>query len=168
MLQFVQLPVLAARVTSDSESFRDAKPFRHIILTDLLVPEKAEALLEAFPSVEWPGWDRGFGDNDPHQPKKLTCCNIGVIPSPLDLFIHELNSGPFLTWLEKLTGIDRLLPDPHLYGGDLHSSGPGGRLIPHTDFHKGQNERTYRRLNLLVYFNKSRSSRVGVAGIKRL
>ena len=102
---------------------------------------RARELLNAFPAVEWPGWDRGFGDNEPHQPKKLTCWDIGVIPSPLDLFIHELNSGPFLTWLEKLTGIEDLIPDPQLAGGGLHSSGPGGRLVPHTDFHKGKNQR---------------------------
>ncbi len=158
MLQYIQLPLLAARVTADSESFRYAKPFRHVVLDDLLVLESARELLNAFPAVEWPGWDRGFGDNEPHQPKKLTCWDIGVIPSPLDLFIHELNSGPFLTWLEKLTGIEDLIPDPQLAGGGLHSSGPGGRLVPHTDFHKGKNQRLYRRLNLLVYFNENWSA----------
>src|SRR5262249_40047948 len=72
---------------------------------------------------------------------------------PLDRLIYELNSGPVVSWLEELTGIENLIPDAQLLGGGLHSSGPGGHLSPHTDFHVGKNAALYRRINLLIYFN---------------
>jgi len=93
----------------------------------------------------------------------LACDQIHRIPSPLDRLILELNSGPVLTWLSELTGIAQLLPDPWLLGGGLHSSGPGGFLIPHVDFHLGSIEHYYRRLNLLVYLNDAWSEANGGA-----
>jgi hypothetical protein len=155
MLQLIQLPVLTARLATDAPAFQNARPFRHLVFDDLLVLTAKEALVKAFPAPDWPGWDRGRGDSDPFQPKKLTCADLDTIPDPLDRLLYELNSGPFLGWLEKLTGIDALLPDLHLFGGGLHSSGPGGKLLPHIDFHFGQNRLLHRRLNLLVYLNPS-------------
>ena len=34
--------------------------------------------------------------------------------------IAQLNAGPFVSFLEELTGIGGLVPDPHLRGGGLH------------------------------------------------
>jgi hypothetical protein len=81
----------------------------------------------------------------------------------LDRLLFELNSGPVLTWLSELTGIAHLLPDPWLEGGGLHSSGPGGFLIPHVDFHLGKIPHYYRRLNLLLYLNDAWSEADGGA-----
>jgi len=75
------------------------------------------------------------------------------MPKPLDRVIMELNSGPFLSWLSELTEIPQLLPDPYLGGGGLHSTGPGGILVPHTDFHTTEVDHYYRRINLLLYLN---------------
>jgi hypothetical protein len=154
MLRMLQLSALWDRVASDTESYNRAQPFKHIVFDDLLRSETYAALTAAFPSEEWEGWDRGRGDQDPYQPKKLTCADLSLIPDPLDRLIYELNSGPFLKWLEKVTGIEHVLPDLRLFGGGLHSSGPGGRLLPHTDFHFAQDQVLHRRLNLLVYLNK--------------
>lgn len=155
MLQLVRLEALHNRQAADKADYDNAKPFKHLVFDDLLSPATCEALAAAFPSSEWQGWDRGRGDNDPYQPKKLTCADLGSIPEPLDRLIFELNSGPFLSWLGNLTGIDHLLPDLRLYGGGLHSTGPGGRLLPHTDFHYASDLVLHRRLNLLVYLNKN-------------
>src|SRR5207253_9872662 len=76
-------------------------------------------------------------------------------PEPLQSMLVELSSPSFLEFLEALTGIEALLPDPHLEGGGLHISGPGGILMPHTDFHWNQRIRCYRRLNVLLYLNES-------------
>jgi hypothetical protein len=48
--------------------------------------------------------------------------------------IHDLNSGPFIRFLETATGIEHLLPDPHLSGGGIHLSRHGGHLGVHADF----------------------------------
>ena len=118
----------------------------------MLCDEKSGELQNSFPDERWIGWK----DIDhEHQRNKMSCDNAAVIPEPLCRLIYELNSGPFLSWLEKVTGIENLLPDPHLEGGGLHLTLAGGWLTPHTDFHKGENNCLYRRINLLVYLNKN-------------
>jgi hypothetical protein len=67
--------------------------------------------------------------------------------------IHELSGPAFLQFLQAVTGIKGLLPDPYLNGGGLHSSGPGGVLMPHADYHVQGRLALYRRINVLVYLN---------------
>ena len=69
--------------------------------------------------------------------------------------IHYLNSEPFLNFLSNLTGIDNLLPDPTLSGGGYHEIKRGGFLKIHADFNKHPKYKLDRRLNLLIYLNKS-------------
>jgi hypothetical protein len=154
MIEIIRIADLMARAESDAESFRTAKPFRHIVLEDFVAPSYKEALMKAFPDPSWSGWNRGKEEQQAFQPKKLTCADIGVIPTPLDRLLNEFNSAPVLAWLEKLTGIENLLSDPYLFGGGLHSTGPGGILVPHIDFHFGHNAKLHRRLNLLLYLNE--------------
>ena len=58
-----------------------------------------------------------------------------------------------LRFLERVTGIRGLIPDPFLTGGGLHTSGPGGILAPHADFHHYGPLELFRRINVLLYFN---------------
>jgi len=68
--------------------------------------------------------------------------------------IWELNSGTFIRALEKLTGIENLIPDPSLRGGGLHQVLPGGVLGVHADFTHHVDYDLERRVNLLLYLNK--------------
>jgi hypothetical protein len=76
-----------------------------------------------------------------------------VIPDPLARAILELNSGPFLHWIESVSGLVQIQPDAHLIGGGLHMTVPGGTLTPHTDFHIVNGNPHFRRLNLIIYLN---------------
>jgi hypothetical protein len=76
-----------------------------------------------------------------------------VLPPLFADMIHELSGPSFLAFLEAVTGIRGLIPDPYLAGGGLHSSGPGGILAPHADFHAYGRLALYRRINVLVYLN---------------
>jgi hypothetical protein len=160
MIETVNLERIRQRVRADAEIFQHAKPFPHIAFDDLLIDGLKERILSAFPDDSWNGWYRFEGTC---QFKKLACDQIQRIPDPLDRLVLELNSGPVLAWLSDLTGIPQLLPDPWLQGGGLHSSGPGGFLIPHTDFHLGNIHQYYRRLNLLLYLNDAWSEGNGGA-----
>ena len=66
----------------------------------------------------------------------------------------ELNSNPFVGLLEKITGIAGLLADPHLAGGGVYNTSPGGYLRVHADFNKHPQYGLDRRLNLLIYLNE--------------
>jgi hypothetical protein len=128
--------------------FREASPFPHIVLEDFvrLGPERASD----FPGADWPQWAHL---SDGYQREKSTCSDLDEIPSPFRDLIQELCSPPFLRFLEAVTGVEKIIPDPYLEGGGLHRSGAGGHLAPHTDFHVYPELDLYRRLNVLVYLN---------------
>lgn len=69
-------------------------------------------------------------------------------------FLQYLNSPPVLRFLEELTGIPALVPDPYYLGGGLHQIERGGFLKIHADFNWREQMRLHRRINLLIYLNK--------------
>jgi hypothetical protein len=130
--------------------FAAADPFPHAVFEDALRAAPSE-IATAWPEEDWPGWSRF---RDEHQRNKAYCNDITAIPPPLRELLHSLGSPEFLGWLETLTGIPKLLPDPYLSGGGLHMSGPGGVLTPHTDFHLNLQLDLFRRVNVLLYLNE--------------
>jgi hypothetical protein len=155
---------VAVRVPDDAElgrlaaAFRAASPFPHVVVDGLLPPEVD--LAAAFPDEGWSGWERYEGV---HQAGKRICSDPDVIPAPLREVIEALNSPRALRMIERITGIEKLIPDPHLNGGGLHASDPGGTLTPHTDFHIYQRLDLYRQVNLLLYLNHDWSADMGGA-----
>jgi len=129
--------------------YAKADPFPHAVFEDMLHADPA--IMKAFPDADWPAWT-ALGDT--YQFHKFSCSDIEAIPEPFAGLIHELSAPTFLRALEQLTGIKKLIPDPHLKGGGLHLSGPGGVLAPHTDFHLYEPLAVYRRINVLVYLNE--------------
>lgn len=68
--------------------------------------------------------------------------------------IDEMNAPPFISWLESVTGIVGLQPDPTLFGGGLHQILRGGFLKVHADFSWHAELRMYRRVNVILYLNE--------------
>lgn len=131
------------------DSFDTGAPFPHLVIDDFIALPPGGILAE-FPGDAWHGWRRF---KDAYQAEKRYCQDLSIIPPVLAAMIQELNSAPFLRFLEQVTGIERLLPDPYLEGAGLHCSGPGGVLAPHTDFHIYPRLQLFRRINILVYLN---------------
>jgi len=65
----------------------------------------------------------------------------------------ELHSSLFLNFLEKLTGINGLIPDPYFAEGSYAMSKSGGILDIHADFSHHDKLNLERRLNILIYLN---------------
>jgi Rps23 Pro-64 3,4-dihydroxylase Tpa1-like proline 4-hydroxylase len=131
-------------------AYRTADPFPHIVEDDLFEASMLERVIEEFEAMDRGQWhhteashERKWSTNDARQ--------MGPFTSAL---IAQLNGGPFVGFLEALTGINGLVPDPHLRGGGLHEIRPGGLLGVHADFNIHPRLKLYRRLNLLVYLNK--------------
>lgn len=76
------------------------------------------------------------------------------LPEPIELMLYRLNSPAVLRFLEVLTGISGLIPDPYFGGSGLHRIERGGFLIIHADFNWHPLLRLDRRLNMLVYLNR--------------
>jgi hypothetical protein len=91
-------------------------------------------------------------DND--RERKHATSHERELPSFTKTFIHELNAAPFIEFLEGVTGVEGLIPDPHLDGGGLHALPRGGKLSIHTDFNRHERLKLDRRLNVLIYLNK--------------
>jgi hypothetical protein len=68
-------------------------------------------------------------------------------PYTRNLF-YTLNSKAFLGFLEELTGIAGLIPDPYFIGGDVHVTQNGGHLDSHADFNHHGKLNLERRLNV--------------------
>lgn len=129
--------------------FKHARPFPHLVLEDFLNLAPGE-LAGTFPKPDWPHWNRR---QDFYQSGKMYCRDTDLIQPLLSSMLHELSAPPFLEFLESITRTVGIIPDPYYEGGGLHCSGPGGVLMPHTDFHYYERLKLYRRLNLLLYLN---------------
>ena len=68
--------------------------------------------------------------------------------------LDQFNSETMVDFLEQLTGISGLIPDPHFWGGGLHQIERGGHLKVHSDFNWHEELLLDRRLNMIVYLNE--------------
>jgi hypothetical protein len=148
---------LAGLGRANAARYAAATPFPHIVLDDVFDPAVLDGVLEEFPGardIEWIDFksqhDLKLASRDEKQLGVVTRC-----------FIHALNSSVFVSFLEALTGIEGLIPDPHLEGGGLHQILPGGYLKIHADFNRYDRLRLDRRLNVLLYLNKDWSEEWG-------
>ena len=57
-------------------------------------------------------------------------------------------------FLEELTGIEGLIPDPYYTGGGIHVVANGGHLDIHADFNHHAKLNLERRINVLIYLNR--------------
>lgn len=71
-----------------------------------------------------------------------------------DKLVHEMHSSKFIRWLEELTGVEKLIPDPHLIGAGYMKSFAGDSLKVHTDFNWVEETHLHRAVSIIVYFNK--------------
>lgn len=125
-------------------------PFPHIVIDNFLTPEMLDICLEDFPKR--PGADSESFDRD--QERYKTSYNPDYLSPRVRSFFYSLNSRPFIEFLQNMTGIKGLLPDPYFLGGGFHETRQGGHLSVHADFNLHPGLKVERRLNLLVYLNK--------------
>jgi Rps23 Pro-64 3,4-dihydroxylase Tpa1-like proline 4-hydroxylase len=81
------------------------------------------------------------------------CNNFHFSPTLRDLALN-FNSHEFLTWLENLTGLKKLIPDPHFIGAGLMRCYQGDSLKLHTDFNWNEQLHLNRCLNMILYVSK--------------
>jgi Rps23 Pro-64 3,4-dihydroxylase Tpa1-like proline 4-hydroxylase len=131
-----------------AERYQSASPFPHIVIDDFLDPDTLREVHRSFPNSE----GKKYFDRDqerlkyqyqPHESSAAVVRNL----------LSELNSQAFLAFLEELTGIEGLIPDPYFEGGGLHEIKAGGHLGVHADFNIHDKMKLERRLNLLIYLN---------------
>jgi Rps23 Pro-64 3,4-dihydroxylase Tpa1-like proline 4-hydroxylase len=135
---------------SKSEAYAAATPYPHIVMDDFLPESVLDGVLAEFPKPQQGDWFAFDSKNE----RKLATKDDSMMGDATRHLLFELNSAAFLDFLERLTGIEGLIPDPHFVGGGLHQIEPGGHLKVHADFNQHPQTKLERRLNVLVYLNR--------------
>lgn len=131
-------------------AYSAGEPFPHVVIDDFLPVEVLRSVAGSFPEARRGDWHEF---DNPRQ-KKLAVEDEASIGDAARAVLYQLNSATFMEFLERLTGIEGLIPDPYFTGGGLHQIERGGYLKIHADFNRHPKFKLDRRLNLLLYLNE--------------
>lgn len=134
--------------TSYAESYQNAQPYPHICIDNFLpmeIIENVRADLDSLPDAQ-----RSF---ETDQERFKSQYNPDRLPDYSRHLFQAFNSRPFIMFLEEMTGIKGLIPDPYFMGAGIHKTLNGGHLDIHADFNVHTYMRVERRLNVLIYLN---------------
>ena len=132
-----------------SAGFQVASPYPHVVVDDVFPDALLDDVLSEYPEpedVEWQSFDL------PTE-LKLALADTDRMGPVTRHVLAELNGQVFVDFLERLTGITGLIPDPHLDGGGLHQIRRNGFLKVHADFNRHDRLPLDRRVNVLLYLN---------------
>lgn len=133
------------------DTYLSADPFPHVVLDGLFDAADLETVLADFPRPEETRWL----EFDSPTEKKLGFYHERSTISPrVRAFLDAMNGFEMLLFLEALTGIDGLIPDPYFGGGGIHQIETGGFLKVHADFNVHPKLKVDRRMNMLIYLNQ--------------
>ena len=145
---------LALELRADPDALRreyeQARPFPHVVVDGLFPEATLDRIAAEFPAADEIPWQRFDNPTE----RKLGYRHTTPLAAGLREFMWWMNSAAVLEFVEALTGIDGLVPDPYFGGAGPHQILPGGFLKVHADFNWHPKLRLDRRLNLIVYLNR--------------
>ncbi len=150
-LQLVDMTRLTADLDRAAQDYSAARPFPHIVLDDVLHRPAFDAAVDQFPGIDDEFWKGYVHVNE----TKFSNTQTDTWAPSLQAVAQEFCSPEFVAYLEKLTGIDNLIPDYSMDGGGLHMTKRGGHLNIHADFSTHHTHENWaRRVNILLYLNE--------------
>jgi len=140
------------------DAYRAQRPFPHVAIDGMVPHELLEKVIEELPEgIDERGCAAGSTACyvDPLQKRKTEIAREDHMGPNTRKVFAALRSRPFITFLEQLTGIEGLHPDPGYEGSGVHLTGTGGYLKIHADFnHLSMSPVWHRRVNTFIYLNK--------------
>ena len=136
---------IGARLASE---YQGKHPYDHICLDNFLpmpIIEQVRKDLDSLPDAE--------ASFDAAEEKLKSQYNPDRMPDYTRHLFQAFNSRPFVLFLEEMTGIKGLIPDPYYIGAGIHKTLNGGYLNIHADFNVHGQMKLERRLNVLIYLN---------------
>lgn len=130
--------------------FQNSIPAPMIVLDNFLPEQIALTLSKELDSIEKEHC-KHFSRNHSYMEE---CNDLDFMPEA-SVLIAELHSQKFLNWLNDITGIQNLIPDPYLIGAGYSRSFRGDSLKKHVDFNWNDSLKLYRALTLIVYINEN-------------
>ena len=140
-------------------NYLNSKPYPNIIIDEFINPSVAMQCF--FELKNYKDWNFDGGNSymeknqinkffTPWSPESLE--QIKISAPTVYHTLQYFNSTSFLKFLEDLTGIKNIIPDPNFQGGGCHKIHTGGKLSLHVDYNLNRLNQ-YRILNFLLYLN---------------
>lgn len=129
--------------------FNNAQPYKHLVIDNFLNPELAEKLWAKFPEYEV--FNKKY---DGLNEKKAEGSNFEDFDGIFTELRNEVLSKDFCAYISKITGVENSFVTDDALGAGLHQGKNGSFLDIHIDFSMHHLDNVYRRLNLLIFFNK--------------
>jgi len=144
-----------------AESYRSAKPYPHLVVDGFFKPEIFRSLQqELVPGKA--NFRQVFTDEFQ---KNKTISTGDAVPPLISLLAAKFAAPQMLRYLERVTGLKRLIPDPY-YNTDYgyyHIVGSGGVLGSHVDHSRHNTLNVPHVLNIVVYLTDNWDPRDGGA-----
>lgn len=125
-------------------------PFPHIEFEGLFSPLLLELMYSEFDSVKWNDWTRYDTKNE----RKLASRPNVRFGHATQLYFDIIHSSLFVDFIQRITGIPGLVPDPALASGGMHEIRTGGKFSLHLDFNQHEVTKLDTRLVFITYLNK--------------
>jgi hypothetical protein len=132
--------------------YATAEPFPHIVIDGFFIPRFAEEIATELEQCDIGHWSR---DDHARQVPKRWMDDPERLPRMARIGLRHMNSPAATSFMSELTGIDDLQPDPAYLGGGAHVTLRGGSLGVHSDFDLHPGPGLHRRVNALLFFNRS-------------
>ena len=154
----IDYPNLYKLAESNQKKYLEEEPFPNIHIHDFFSEPTFRRILSVFPSPNSNIWK---SPTNVHTVGK-SVTKQGQLALKELLYteaqrrvLMEFNSSLFITFLEKITGIEGLIPDPYFAEGSFTMSTNGGYLDIHADFSHHDKLKLERRVNVLIYLNEN-------------
>ena len=154
----IDYPNLYKLAESNQKKYLEEEPFPNIHIHDFFNEPTFRRILSVFPSLNSNIWKsptnvHTVGKSVTKQ-GKLALKEL-LYTEAQRRILMEFNSSLFVTFLEKITGIEGLIPDPYFAEGSFTMSTNGGYLDIHADFSHHDKLKLERRVNVLIYLNEN-------------
>jgi hypothetical protein len=132
-----------------NKQYLSNKPFPHIVIDGLFPDDILKDVLTELSNKKHDVEKNFFGSI-----KKFATPNPWDSGATTRRLLLDLNSSNLCLFLEELTSIEGVVPDPYYEGGGVHETLNEGFLKVHTDFNWHKKLKLDRRINVIIYLNK--------------
>ena len=152
---FLDREYFSTKIKDVAATYNQADPFPHVVIDDFLPEDIAQKIADSFPKPNLTSFEQPDNAFQKNKLGRTQANDFLGVPNYIRHFLTDMNNMVMVDWLEAVTSIQGIIPDPHFQGGALHQILPGGKLAIHADFNMHPKLKLDRRLNVLIYFNRS-------------
>jgi Rps23 Pro-64 3,4-dihydroxylase Tpa1-like proline 4-hydroxylase len=155
------------KIAADArKAYKTARPFPNHVFDGIFPERMLRKVMEENPETLLvdgclPGSEaclKGSYEGQQHKSSINNDKQMGIFTKS---FFGYIKSSGFVHFLEELSQINGLIPDPHYFGAGLHFTSPGGKLDIHADFNALVSHKLERRVNTLLFLNDDWPSEYG-------